>query len=70
MLSFSDKFCVNDAKVEQRIDESAGSNIHISHRSKVDRVRPKLEPEPCNVSNILPRVFACGRALRRIPTYI
>jgi len=69
-LPFSDKFGVNDSKVEQRIDEDAGSNIHNSHRSRVDRVRPKLDIEGCDVSNIPLRVVPCDRALRRIPTYI
>jgi len=62
-LPFSDKFCVNDSKVEQRIGEGAGSNIHNSHRSRVDRVRPKLDPESCDVSDVPLLVTPCDRAL-------
>jgi len=54
MLPFSDKFCVNDSKVEQQIGDGAGSNIH---RSRVDRVKPKLDPESCDVSDVPPLVI-------------
>jgi len=56
-LPFSDKFCVNDSKVEQRIGEGAGSNIHNPYRSRVDRVRPNLDPESCDVSDVPPLVI-------------